>query len=296
MPVTQMMSGALREAMARWRTARTTRRAIFLLGICGMTAGAGLLTAGIALAAVGSQPGSLVLSQTSGPLTAHPTWSTTTACPTNFQGSAAITEFSLTGTPGSLISNVIGSVTAPFSGLLDAPVGQLLAAAPISLSASHPGTAEWVVGCYSQVGATGSVSQVQAIFITVTASGTYNTCAALGSGCPAPSTSPSMSPSPTTSPSGSASPSASASASPSASPTDTSSLSPPPTSTVLPSGAPATGAGGASHSGSPNYLLIALGATSMVGSAGAMGLALRRQRGLLANEHRGDSEPGGSSW
>jgi hypothetical protein len=40
-----------------------------------------------------------------------------TACPTNFQGSAAITEFTSVGTPGSLISSFVeSSLTAPFSG------------------------------------------------------------------------------------------------------------------------------------------------------------------------------------
>src|SRR5215467_12755516 len=85
MPVTQTMSGALRDATARWRTARTIRRGTLLLGMIGLTVGAGLVTAGFALAAVGTLPGDLQLNPATGPLTSVPTWSTTVACPANFQ-------------------------------------------------------------------------------------------------------------------------------------------------------------------------------------------------------------------
>ena len=163
----------------KWITAGRLRRGAVILGAVGLTAGAGLLTAGSSLAAVGSQPGNLVLSAPTGALTSQPTWGTTTACPTGFQGSAAITEFTLSGTAGSLISAVQASPTAPISGaLLDSNVGALLAAAPIGISATNPGTAEWVVGCYAGAGATGAVSQVQSIFISVAAGATTYTTSA----------------------------------------------------------------------------------------------------------------------
>src|SRR5262249_52450357 len=104
MPVTQTNSGALRDSTARWRSA-TTRRVTVLLAIIGMVTGAGLLTAGLGLAAVGTGPGQLVLTPATGPLTTQATWSTTTGCPSGNSTSAAVYEYTLTGTQVSLISN-----------------------------------------------------------------------------------------------------------------------------------------------------------------------------------------------
>jgi hypothetical protein len=156
----------------KWGTAGRLRRGAVVLGALGVTAGLAVMTAGVALAGVGAQPGDLELLSsgtviTSGLLTSIPTWATTTACPSGFQGSAAITEYTITGVEGSLISSVEASVTAPFSGTLDGSVGALLDTAPVSISATSPGTSEWVVQCYTGTGATGSFENEQSIFVTV---------------------------------------------------------------------------------------------------------------------------------
>jgi hypothetical protein len=43
-----------------------------------------------AQAAIGNDPGALQLSPASGPVTTTPSWSTSDACPTGFQGSAIV--------------------------------------------------------------------------------------------------------------------------------------------------------------------------------------------------------------
>ncbi|HEY7323931.1 MAG TPA: hypothetical protein VH520_03810, partial [Streptosporangiaceae bacterium] len=183
MPVTQTISGAAR------------RRGMLLLGLIGMTAGAGLLTAGFALAAVGSGPGQLQLSPATGALTTIPTWSTTTACPSGTQTSAQVYEYTLDGTFVSSVSNVVTGVTSPFSGLLLGNVGDLLSVGGVSASA--PGTLEWVASCFSGAGGTGTESKDMSVFVTAFSSGMFSTCTTPGpSGCPAPSSSPSASSSP----------------------------------------------------------------------------------------------------
>jgi hypothetical protein len=158
---------------------RTIRRAALAIALAAVSAVSALQAADSSLAAVGTGPGQLLLSPATGPLATTPTWSTTTACPAGFQGSAAITEYTLSGTAVSLISFIVESgLTAPFSGLLDGNVGALLRTAGSGLSATNPGTDEWVVGCYSGGGGTGSFVNVQSTFVTATASGTYTTSAA----------------------------------------------------------------------------------------------------------------------
>jgi hypothetical protein len=75
-----------------------------IVGVLGLTAAAGLLTAGSALAGVGALPGALELLQagavvTSGPLTTTTTWESTTACPAGYQTSAMLYAWTLGSTP-----------------------------------------------------------------------------------------------------------------------------------------------------------------------------------------------------
>lgn len=170
----------------KWGTARRLRRGAVVFGVVGLATATGLLTAGVALAGVGAQPGDLELLVsgsvvTSVSLSTTPTWATTTACPSGYQGSAAITEYTAPGeVEGSLISSVAGTVTSPFTGELDGSVGSLLAASPIDISGSAPGTAEWVVGCYTGAGATGSFVNEQSIFLSVASGATSATISATG--------------------------------------------------------------------------------------------------------------------
>ncbi len=84
-----------------------------------MTTGAGLVTAGLALAASGAQPGNLILRPASSATALRPTWSTTDGCPAGYQGSAQLSEFNSNGTLASRISPTVAKVTTAFSGTLD---------------------------------------------------------------------------------------------------------------------------------------------------------------------------------
>jgi hypothetical protein len=160
----------------KWITAGRLRRGAAILGAVGLVAGAGLATAGSALA-VGTNPGGLVLSPATGPLTTQATWAAN-ACPAGFQGSADVEEFTLGGT---FVSGISLFVTAPVSpitnGAFQGTVGALLATAGLGLSATNPGTAVWAVGCYSAAGGVGSVTYTDFTYVTATASGTYTTSA-----------------------------------------------------------------------------------------------------------------------
>ncbi len=166
----------------KWGTAGRLRRGAVVLGVVGLAATAGLLTAGSALAGQGSEPGDLQLLQggtvltTSGSLTATTTWQTTTACPSGFQTSAQIEEFTAPGgAMVSLISNTPTAVTVPFSGILDSTPGALLAFAGVS--ATSPGTVEWAVGCAN---ASGAISYAQSIFLSVASGATTFTLSSTG--------------------------------------------------------------------------------------------------------------------
>jgi len=176
-------------------SARRLRRSVLLLGMVGATAGAAMFTAASAQAAVGSQPGNLQLSPATGPSSSTPTWSTTTACPTGFQGSAVLFALNQNGSVGSQIGvGTQTAVTAPFGGSLVGSVGAL-----ISTGTDVPvGTPdEWVVGCFASTTGTGTPNFVQSIFVTVTAGGTYTT-SSTGPVVTATSTSLTASPTPAT--------------------------------------------------------------------------------------------------
>jgi hypothetical protein len=309
MPVTHITASALLDATARWRTATAIRRVTLLLGMIGIAAGVGLLTAGLALAGVGSQPGNLQIVSgttvvTSGSLSSPYTWQTTDACPTGQQGAANVVEFSAPqGVLQSIVSpNVNTGLSAPFSGTFDGTkFAQVLAFAGIS--GSSPGTAELVVDCNSAGGGTGTADYFQSIFVSVASGATTFTTSATGpSGSPTstpastatttatstPTVTPT--PTPTVTPTPTPTPSATATA------TSSSTTAPAPTSSVLPSGAPQTGAGGASGPGGPNGLLIALGAALLLGSSAAMGLATRRSGSSRPSWDDGTSNagPGGN--
>ena len=180
----------------KWMTAGRLRRGAVILAAAGLMAGAGLATAGSALAGVGSEPGNLILTPATGALTSTPTWGTTDACPTGFQGSAAIAEFSLTSTtPISVISLVVGAPTAPITGAgLQSNIGALLAFGGVS--ATSPGTLEWVVQCWTLAGGVGTSENVQSIFVSVAAGATTYTTSNSAPGLTPTTTTLSVTPSP----------------------------------------------------------------------------------------------------
>ncbi len=301
MPAIKGVQSAARDAKVRWRTASRIRRAVLLLGAAGLTGGAALLTAGFALAAVGSEPGNLILKPANGASSLAPTWSTTDGCPTGFQVSAEMSEFKPDGTLASRISPAVSSgLTQSFSGTLDGNIGALLRVAGVTSS----GTVEFAIGCYSQAGATGTPEFVQSTFVTLSADGSsYSTSSTGPSGSPSPTATPTSTPTatptstptatPTSTPTSTPTPTLTPTATPTPTSTDTATPTAPPSSSAIPSGAPATGGGGASPPSKGNDLLIALGATLLAGSAAAVGLAVRRTRGQHEDDGRGAVELGG---
>src|SRR5215469_4591121 len=116
MALAQICSGARRHATSARRIATTGRRGILFLGAIGMVAAAAVMTAGPALADVGSEPGNLKFSPASGATTLQPTWSTTDGCPVGYQGSAEVSIFDASGVLLSRISTVAYNVIHPFGG------------------------------------------------------------------------------------------------------------------------------------------------------------------------------------
>jgi hypothetical protein len=181
------------------------RRFGLALGLAAIAASAALFSGPAALADVGSQPGDLVLSASSGALSSTPTWETTDGCPAGYQGSAQVAEFSYPdGQLETVISSVVPGTTEPdttdpladpFGGSLIDDAGSLLGVAGVSASA--PGTVEWAVGCWSDVGATGSVVYEQSVFVSIAAGATtYTSSSTPGAVSPPTSTTTTLSASP----------------------------------------------------------------------------------------------------
>jgi hypothetical protein len=177
----------------KWGTAGRFRRGAVILGVAGLMAGAAVATAGSALAGVGTQPGNVALVPASGATTLQPTWTTTTACPSGFQTSAEMADFTTSGTLISRISPVVSSgLTGPFSGALDFSIGTILNSAGIGSG----GTVEFSVGCWSGSGGTGTVAYTQSTFVTVPAGGGSYTSSGTGPVITATTTTLTAAPSP----------------------------------------------------------------------------------------------------
>jgi hypothetical protein len=289
-----------------------------------MIAGAGLLTAGFAQAAsdpsgVGQDPtaGTLTFvdhttqaAVTSGPGTELLNWKTSDACPSPDNVSATVATFNAdTGTtPFSLASNT-SSGPGPYAGAaMQATVAKLFA----DWTDGSSSTFEVAVLCTDKATATttaGEYEPYQYAYITYSASANTFTISATGTGTTTPTGTPTptgtSTGTPTPTPTGTSTgtptptPTVTSTGTPTPTPTVTSTgtASPIPTTTssVLPSGAPATGAGGASLPGGGNRALTALGAALLAGSAAAIGLAFRRKRGLLFEDEPDQTRPGGNS-
>jgi hypothetical protein len=184
MPIIHVVQGAQRDAKVGSRMAGALRRTAVVVGAVGLTGGAGLLSAGSALASNnGSQPGKLTLHPASGPSKLRPTWSTKDGCPVGYQASAEMSEFNANGSFASRISVTVNKPVAAFSGSLDGNMSALLSLG----STVKPGqTSEWAIGCYSQIAGTGKVKWVQSTFVTLSTDGkTFTTSSGNGQAPPA---------------------------------------------------------------------------------------------------------------
>ena len=128
----------------------------------------------VALAACSSQASAgsstVQLSATSGPTSAKPTWSTSAACPSGFQGSAIFREVHRDASTNS-ISPAVNSVTTPFHGTLQAPISAIKALGGIP----NGSTQKLVVLCFSSQAETGTSREVMDLYITYSADGSSYT-------------------------------------------------------------------------------------------------------------------------
>ena len=147
------------------RAGRLGRTAL-MVGVAGATVGGMFIAGGAANAAVGKDPGKVELSATSGALTSQPTWSTTTACATGFQGSAVLRGVNTDGTTYSW-SPAVNGTAAAFSGTLQGSISfeQSLGDVPAG------GTQELVVICFAGQSLTGASDPEQDVWITYSTDG-----------------------------------------------------------------------------------------------------------------------------
>lgn len=194
----------------------------------------GVRAAPAAQAGLGTQPGAVTLNPANGVTGGKPTWSTSTACPAGFRGSAVFREVHADGATTNSISKATNTVTAPFGGTLQAPIAAIQAAGGIR----DGGTQELVIICFSGPSLTGTSHPEMSTFITYSASGSSYTSRGGASASPGGS---STSPGGTGSASGSPSPGATAPQATQASPASPGPASPAPSPTPVNSNLAVTG-------------------------------------------------------
>jgi hypothetical protein len=134
--------------------------AVMLLGACGSSpANSG---------GTGADNGSatVTLNPASGRVNLTPTWSTSTACRSGYQGSGILRIVEPSGQTFSL-SPATNTVTAPFHGTMLAPIGIIQNVANVP----NGGTAELVVICFSGDSLTGTPDREMHTFVTFSANG-----------------------------------------------------------------------------------------------------------------------------
>jgi hypothetical protein len=114
-----------------------------------------------------SSPGTVQLHPASGPTSTTPTWSTSVACPSGYQGSAVFSEIYTNGKTFSTIAPVVNGTNVPFKGTLLTTVAEIQSIAGIANGA----TQELFVQCASNIGGTGSVLNYMKTYITYSADG-----------------------------------------------------------------------------------------------------------------------------
>ena len=121
---------------------------------------------------MGKDPGAVNLNPASGPTSSTPTWSTTAACPSGFQGSASFKEVHADGTTTNLIAPMVDGTATPFHGTLQASIAEIQSAGSIP----NGGTQKLYVTCFSAQSGTGNAGTEMDIYITYSGDGkTYTT-------------------------------------------------------------------------------------------------------------------------
>ena len=140
--------------------------AVMLLGACSSEPGTG----GNGNSGGGGTP-AVQLNPATGPIGSTPTWSTNSACPTGYRGSAIFRIVQAHGLTTS-ISQATNDVTAPFHGNLIASIAIVQAYTNIP----NGGSAELIVICFSGDSLTGKAAFVMTTFISFSSDGkTYST-------------------------------------------------------------------------------------------------------------------------
>ena len=151
--------------------------AVMLLGACTNEPGAG------GNEAAGNAAGEVQLSPANGATKSTPTWSTSVACPSGYQGSAVFSELHADGTTYTTIAPIVNNVNVPFSGTLLASIARIQSVGGIP----DGGTEELFVQCASEQGGTGATLNFMYLFITYSADGsTYSTSTAAPAGTSVP--------------------------------------------------------------------------------------------------------------
>ena len=151
------------------RNGRLTR---WLVGVVAIGAGMALSSACGSSAAQGNGTATVEFNPASGPTSSTPTWHTTVACPSGFQGSATFKEVHADGTTTNFIAQIVNGTESPFSGTLQATIAQIQGAGGIP----NGSTQKLFVTCYSGQSGTGNAQTEMDLYITYSADGsTYTT-------------------------------------------------------------------------------------------------------------------------
>jgi hypothetical protein len=135
--------------------------AAMLLGACSSSAGSNQD------AAQGGTPGTLKLNPASGAINSKPTWSTSVACPSGYQGSGLFSELHADGKTFTSISPVVNGTAASFNGDLLASIALIKSIGAVP----NGGTQKLFVICSSGPGGTGNTTNVMTIYITYSTDG-----------------------------------------------------------------------------------------------------------------------------
>jgi len=150
------------------KNGRLTR---WLAGVVAIGVGTALSSACASNAAQGTGTAAVGLNPANGPTSSTPTWHTTGACPSGFQGSATFKEVHADGTTTNFIAPIVNGTASPFSGTLQATIAQIQNAGGIP----NGGTQKWFVTCFSGQSGIGNAGNEMVIYITYSADGSTYT-------------------------------------------------------------------------------------------------------------------------
>ena len=143
----------------------------WLAGVVAIVVGA-MLSSACSSSTAQSSTGALQMVPASGSTNSTPTWRTTVACPSGFQGSATFKEVHVDGTTTNFIAPIVNGTASPFSGTLQAPIAEIKSFPGIP----NGGTQKLYVTCFSEPSGLGNAGTKMVLYITYSTDGsTYTT-------------------------------------------------------------------------------------------------------------------------